>query len=70
MDYRVLAALQSLEGLLDYVLAGLRQHLNGDVVRDEVILYQGAAEVVLRLRCRGKAYLSSFSPRLIGMTSA
>ena len=57
VDDDVLGALDRLEGAADDVLARLREHLDGDVVGDEVLLDEGAKEGVLRLARGGEAHL-------------
>ena len=54
---RLLRAADRLEGALDEVLARLGQHLDDDVVGDEVFLDEHAHEVEVGLRCRGEADL-------------
>ena len=51
------SALQRLEGAGDQLLAGLHQHLDGDIVGDLLFLDQPANEVVVGLAGRGKADL-------------
>ena len=55
VDDRPLRALQALVRALDQVAAALRQDLDRDVVRDEVLFDQLADEVVVGLRRRRKA---------------
>ena len=57
MDDDVLGALDRLEGAADDVLARLRQHLDGDVVGDEILFDEGAKEGILRLARGGEAHL-------------
>ena len=54
---RLLRADQRLVGASDQVLAGLGQHLDGDVVRDQVLLDQHPDEVEVGLARRGEADL-------------
>ncbi len=49
MDDRLLGAAQRLEGALDQLVAGLGQHLDGDVVGDQVVLDELADEVEVGL---------------------
>ena len=51
------AALQSLIGFFNDMLTGLRQHLNCNVIRNQILFNQRAAEIILRFRCRRKADL-------------
>ena len=57
VDNDVLGALDRLEGAADDVLARLREHLDGDVVGDEVLFDEGAKEGILRLARGGEAHL-------------
>ena len=50
VDDGALRAPDALDRALDELLATLREHLDPDVVRDEVLLDQQACEVVVRLR--------------------
>ena len=54
VDDRLLGAADRLVGALDQVLAGLGQHLDDDVVGDQVLLDQLADEVEVRLAGRGE----------------
>ncbi len=57
VEDRALDTLERLEGALDERLARGRQHLDPDIVRDQVLLDQGTDEIEIRLRRRGKADL-------------
>jgi len=57
MDDGPLGALERLEGAGDQVLAGLGQHLDGDVIGNVLAFDQFADEVEIGLRGRGKAHL-------------
>ena len=48
VDNGVLAALQSFKSALDNVFPGLGQHLDGDVVRDQILFNQGAQKFKFR----------------------
>ena len=54
---RVRCAVDRLVRAFDQVLAGLREHLDGDVLRDQVVLDQGAHEVEIGLRGGREAHL-------------
>ena len=60
VDHHVLGPLDGSEGLLNDVGAGLGEHLNGHVLRDEVVLDDGAQELILGLRGSGEAHLDLF----------
>ena len=57
VNYGVLAAVESLEGLFDDMFAALGEHLHGNVVRDKVLFDKRAAELILGLGSGGEAYL-------------
>ena len=57
VDDRLLGAAQRLEGALDQLVAGLGQHLDGDVVGDQVLLDELADEVEVGLAGRREADL-------------
>ena len=57
MDHRPGGTLDGLEGAADDVIAALGQHLHGDVLRDHVLLDQGAQELVLGLAGSREAHL-------------
>ena len=57
MDDGTRCALQRFERAADQGLARLRQHLDGHVIGNQVLVDQLAHEVELGLRCRGKADL-------------
>ena len=57
MDNRPLGPRDGLEAAPDQMLAGLHEHLHGDVIRDAVLVYQAPQEQKLGLRRRGKAHL-------------
>ena len=59
---RVFGAVERLEGLGDDMLARLGEHLNGDVVGNEVLLDEGTAELVFRLACGGEPDLDFLEP--------
>ena len=53
MDHSLFAAPDGLESLLDLVLPALRENLDDDVVRDQVLLDQFSEKVILKLAgCR------------------
>ncbi len=54
----MLRALDGLVGLANQVFARLREHLDGHVVGNQILLNQGAHAVVFRLRGRGEAHLN------------
>ena len=64
VDDRLAHALQRLEGAADEVLAGLDEHLYGDVARDEPFLDQLAGEGELGVRGRGEADLDLLEAHL------
>ena len=49
MDNSLFCALDSLKSLFDDVFSGLGQYLDGHVVRNQVLLDQSTAELVLGL---------------------
>src|SRR5204862_2306239 len=51
---------QAFEGPLHQLAAALRQHLHGDVLRDQILFDQQTNEVVIGLRCRRKTDLDLF----------
>ena len=57
MHYCPAAAAQRLESAAYDMLAALRQHLYGDVVGNEIILYKAAQEVEFRFGRGGEAHL-------------
>ena len=57
MNHRTGRTLDGLEGAADDVIAALGQHLHGDVLRDHVLLDQGAQELVLGLAGSREAHL-------------
>ena len=64
MDDGGLAAFQRLEGLLDDMLSGLGQYLDLDVVGDQVLLDQFAAQFELRVRSCREADFDLLEPDL------
>ena len=46
MDNRMLNTLQCFKGLCNDVFSCLRQNLNGDIIRNEILFNQGAAEFI------------------------
>ena len=54
MHNRLFRADQRLIGALDQVFPRLGQHLDGDVLRNQVLFDQRANEVKISLRCRGE----------------
>ena len=64
MDDGVGHADEGLEGPLDQLLAALDEHLYGDVVGDEILLDQDAAEVKVGLTGRREADLDLFEPHV------
>ena len=64
MDDGALGAAAGLEGALDQLGPALRQHLDGDVVRDHLLLDQLAHEVEIRLRRRREADLDLLEAHL------
>ena len=50
MDYCVLAAFQSFKCLFDDVFTGLCEHLYGNIIGDEILFDECAAEVVFGIR--------------------
>ena len=52
VDDRPWRATQALEGAFDQLATALRQHLDGDVVRDQVVLDEETDEVVVRAATR------------------
>ena len=56
MDHRAGSALHRLEGSADDVVPALSQHLHRHVLRDHILLDQGAEELVLRLAGGGEAH--------------
>ena len=52
MDHSLFAAPDGLESLLDLVLPALRENLDDDVVRDQVLLDQFSEKVILKLASR------------------
>ena len=55
---------QRLEGPLDQLLPALHQHLDLDVVGDQVLVDDEALEVVVGLRRRGEAHLDLLEPHV------
>ena len=57
MDDGTLGAAAGFEGALDELRPALRQHLDGDIIRDHLLFDELAHEVEIGLRCRRKADL-------------
>ena len=62
--HRALAAFHRLEGLFDDVLPALREHLNGHVLGNQVLLDERAAEGIFGLGGGGKSDLDLLEPDL------
>ena len=60
MDDGVGRSFYSFEGFLDNMFAGLGKHLDRNIIRDHVLLDQGAKELILRLGCSREADLDHF----------
>ena len=56
--------LQRLEGTIDQIVARLRQHLNRDVMRDQLLVDQGTHKIEIRLRRRRESHLNLFETAL------
>ena len=57
MQDGVRRAVETFDRAVDQMLARLRQHLDGDVLRHMAAFDQLAKEIVVGLGCRGKSYL-------------
>lgn len=55
---------QRLEGAIDQIVSRLRQHLNRDVVRDQLLGDQRAHKIEIRLRRRRESHLNLFETAL------
>ena len=60
MHGRLLRAAQGLKGADDQIFPRLREHLNGDVIRDAVLFNQLANEVEVGLRGGWESHLNFF----------
>ena len=60
----LLYTLERFKCLLYYMLSGLGEHLNRNVIRDEVIVYQFSEELILCFRCCRKADFDLFETDL------
>ena len=64
VDHHVFGALDGIEGLFNNMGAGLGEHLDGDILRDQVVLDDGAQKLVLGLRGGGEAHLDLLKAHL------
>ena len=57
-------AFYSLKGLADNMLSGLCQHLDSNILRDQIAIDQGAKKCIFCLRCSWKTNFNFFESNL------